>query len=94
MTKSLSTPVIAGLADAVGRWLDRQSYLLLVALALMLALAPLIPRPHLVETTTMLVAGELTEAVYIFDFFMHSAGLVLVGAKVLRDRWRSGKTKG
>ncbi|RDV38641.1 hypothetical protein DV096_07470 [Bradymonadaceae bacterium TMQ3] len=67
------------------RWLDALSYKLLIPLALLLALAPFNPEPHLVETTGMLVRGELTEPVYIFDFFMHGAGLFILALKVGAD---------
>ncbi|TXD34609.1 hypothetical protein FRC96_13405 [Lujinxingia vulgaris] len=64
------------------RWLDALSYKLLIPLALLLALAPFKPEPHLVETTGMLVRGELTEPIYIFDFMMHGAGLFILALKV------------
>lgn len=67
------------------RWLDALSYKLLVPLALLLALAPFTPEPHLVETTGMLFRGELTEPIYIFDFFMHGAGVFILALKVGAD---------
>ncbi len=73
----------------LGAWLDRMSYWIIGPLALLLATAPFYPEPHLVETTAMLFRGELTEPIYIFDFLMHSAGLVLLGAKIGRDLLRS-----
>ncbi len=76
---------LSDIPDILGAWLDRLSYPIIVPLALLLAAAPFHPEPHLFETSRMLVAGELTEPIYIFDFLMHSAGLVLVGAKVIRD---------
>lgn len=79
--------VLKWLATKLGAWLDRLSYPILVPLALLLAAAPVFPEPHLFETSRMLVAGELTEPIYIFDFFMHSAGLVLLAAKIGRDLW-------
>ena len=78
---------LSWLANKLGAWLDRLSYPILVPLALLLAAAPFFPEPHLFETSRMLVAGELTEPIYIFDFFMHSAGLVLLAAKIGRDLW-------
>lgn len=71
--------------ELLGRWLDGLSYKILVPLAILLAGAPFVPEPHLVETTTLLVQGRLTEPIYIFDFFMHGAGLFLVVAKITRD---------
>lgn len=80
--------------EVLGRWLDELSYKILVPLALLLAGAPFVPEPHLVETTTLLVQGRLTEPMYIFDFFMHGAGLFLVAAKITRDlvKARANKT--
>lgn len=69
----------------LGEWLDSISYWFLVPAALALALAPFVPEPHLVETTGMLFRGELTEPIYIFDFFMHSALLYLLAIRVYRD---------
>ncbi len=81
------------LTRKLGAWLDRLSYPILVPLALLLAAAPFFPEPHLFETSRMLVAGELTEPIYIFDFFMHSFGLVLLGAKIGRDLLGGGDSE-
>ncbi|RAL22899.1 hypothetical protein DL240_08375 [Lujinxingia litoralis] len=70
------------------RWLDALSYKWILPLALLLALAPGLPEPHLVETSRMLVGGELTRAAYIFDFVMHSAGLSILALKVFADLFR------
>ncbi len=69
----------------LGEWLDSISYWFLVPAAVALALAPFVPEPHLVETTGMLFRGELTEPMYIFDFFMHSSLLYLLAIRVYRD---------
>ncbi len=82
------TAAFRWIGDHLGAWLDRLSYWIIGPLALLLALAPFYPEPHLWETSRMLVRGELTEPIYIFDFFMHSSGLVLVGAKIGRDLLR------
>lgn len=79
------TRALRWLGNRLGAWLDRLSYRIIGPLALLLAIAPLYPEPHLVETSRMLIRGELTEPIYIFDFFMHSSGLALVGAKIARD---------
>jgi hypothetical protein len=66
------------------RWLDRVSYTLLVAAALLLGLAPFFPEPHLWEKLKMLAAGTLVRPIDIFDLFMHAAPLLLLAAKLLR----------
>lgn len=79
------------LLQKLGSWLDSISYWFLVPTAFLLALAPFTPEPHLVETTGMLLRGELTEGIYIFDFFMHSSLLYLVAIKIYRDLRRRRK---
>src|SRR5690554_2013750 len=66
-------------------WMDALSYKWIIPLALLLALAPGPPQPHLVETTGMLFRGELTEPIYIFDFLMHGAGLFVLVLKIGAD---------
>ena len=73
------------LLEKLGAWLDSISYWFLVPVTLLLALAPFSPEPHLVETTGMLFRGELTEPIYIFDFFMHSSLIYLLAIKIFRD---------
>ncbi|MGD2112487.1 MAG: RND transporter [Gammaproteobacteria bacterium] len=71
------------------QWLDRIPYSLLLPLAIVLALAPFTPEPHLVEKLRMLYTGTLTRPVDIFDLFLHGAPLLLVVLKlVLRGRSR------
>ncbi len=79
------TDVLDWIGQQLAALLDALSYRIIGPLALLLAAAPFYPEPHLVETSRMLVRGELTEPIYIFDFLMHSSGLVLVGAKIVRD---------
>lgn len=81
------------LATRTAALLDQLSYPIIIPLALLLAAAPVVPEPHLFETSRMLVAGELRGAAYIFDFFMHSAGLVIVAAKIGRDLRRHRLSK-
>lgn len=51
---------------------------LLAPLAIVLALAPFRPQPHLWEKLQMLLAGELTRSIDIFDLVLHGAPLLLL----------------
>lgn len=51
-------------------------------LALFLGLAPFFPEPHLVEKIRMLLVGELTKAIDIFDLLLHGAPWVLLLMKL------------
>ncbi len=72
-------------------WLDRFPLGLLIALALWLAVAPIVPEPHLIEKLRMLSQGTLTKPLDIFDLFLHSAPLVLLGIRLWR-MWRRPRT--
>ncbi len=65
-------------------WLDRFPLGWLIAIALWLAVAPIVPEPHLVEKLRMLSQGTLTRPLDIFDLFLHSAPLVLLGVRLWR----------
>ena len=80
-------PQQAAAPGRLARWLDAQDLRLLVPLALMLALAPMFPEPHLVEKLKMLAAGTLARPLDIFDLLMHASGLVIVALK-LWHTWR------
>jgi hypothetical protein len=68
------------------QWLDRLSLSLLLPAAVLLALAPFVPEPHLWEKLKMLFAGTLTRPIDIFDLFLHGAPLVLLMLKLARMR--------
>lgn len=61
---------------------------LLAPLAILLALAPFAPEPHLWEKLKMLADGTLTRPLDIFDLLMHGSGLVAV-LVVGIARWRA-----
>lgn len=65
------------------KWLDRIPYSLLLPLAIVMALAPFSPEPHLWEKLKMLAAGTLVRPIDIFDLFLHGAPLALVALKLL-----------
>ena len=66
------------------RLLDSFSWAVLIPVAVLLALAPFGQTPHLVEKWRMLFAGTLRRPIDVFDFFLHTAPLVLVVLKLAR----------
>ncbi|HEY9097167.1 MAG TPA: hypothetical protein VIN35_15590 [Hydrogenophaga sp.] len=71
------------------RWLDRFPLWLLTALALWLAVAPILPEPHLVQKLRMLTEGTLSRPLDIFDLLLHSAPLVLLAMRLWRRHRRN-----
>ena len=65
-------------------WLDRQSLLLFVLLALTLGLAPFVPEPHVWQKLKMLAAGSLHKPIDIFDLVLHGTPWVLLLLKLYR----------
>ncbi len=61
--------------------LDAIPYRVLVPLAVLMALAPFFPKPHLVEKLQMLAAGDLVRPLDVFDLVMHCAPLALLVLK-------------
>jgi hypothetical protein len=70
------------------KWLDRVPLSLLLPLAVVMALAPFSPEPHLWEKLKMLAAGTLVRPIDIFDLFLHGAPLLLVALKLLSASMR------
>ncbi|QCB48006.1 hypothetical protein [Hydrogenophaga sp. PAMC20947] len=66
------------------RWLDRIPLVWLTLLALWLAVAPIVPEPHLVEKLRMLSQGALSSPLDIFDLLLHSVPLVLLAVRLWR----------
>lgn len=56
----------------------------LVAFAVFMSLAPFSPEPHLLEKLRMLVNGELTKGIDIFDLFWHALFPVLLLLRLIR----------
>jgi len=72
------------------KWLDRIPYLYITPLAILLALAPFSPEPHLWEKLKMLFAGTLVRPVDIFDLFLHGTPLLLLLLKLSGGLRRRG----
>lgn len=65
-------------------FLDRFPLSILLVAALSLGLAPFVPEPHLWEKLRMLVAGDLTKPLDIFDLALHAAPWLLLALKLAR----------
>jgi hypothetical protein len=60
---------------------------ILLVLCATLGLAPFVPEPHIWGKLTLLIAGELTQPMDIFDLLLHGTPwLLLILKVVLRDR--------
>jgi hypothetical protein len=63
-------------------------YSILILAAILMALAPFVPEPHLVEKLRMLAQGELRRPVDIFDLFFHLFPTLLLVLKWVTERRR------
>ena len=70
------------------KWLDSIPYKMLVPLAIILALAPFAPEPHLWGKLKMLFAGTLSRPMDIFDLFLHGTPLAVLLLKLSLDARR------
>lgn len=73
-------------------WIDRIPLLLLVPLTLWLAVAPVVPEPHLQEKLRMLAQGQLQRPIDIFDLLLHSGPLGLLAVRLVR--WLRQRRRG
>lgn len=69
----------------IGRWLDKIPLAPLSVMAIMLGLAPFMPEPHLLEKARMLINGELSRPIDIFDLLMHGALPLVLVFKLWRE---------
>ena len=65
-------------------FLDRIPTSVLLILALMMAGAPFVPEPHLMEKARMLADGTLTKPLDWFDVVWHLFPAILLVIKVLK----------
>ena len=77
----------------IARFFARIPWAVLLPVTVVLGLAPFRPEPHLVEKLRMLVSGQLTAPIDIFDLFLHGAPLLLVAGKLLAGRASPVKRK-
>ena len=72
------------------KFLDKIPYAPLVVAAIFMGLAPFTPMPHVIEKLTMLVDGQLSRPIDIFDLLFHLSPTILLLIKL--GRIRSGST--
>ncbi len=65
-------------------WIDKLPVKALFIIAVLFALMPFQPEPHLFEKLRMLSEGVLTRPIDIFDLFMHGFPLVLLVIRLIR----------
>lgn len=75
------------------KWLDRFPLVWLVAIALWLAVAPVVPEPHLVEKLRLLGQGALSRPIDIFDLLLHGVPPLLLVLRLWRDQQRRRGTR-
>jgi len=68
-------------------WLHCPHWGMLIAAALLLGLAPFWPEPHLVQKLRMLVHGELSRPIDIFDLFWHGWPLLWIGLRLATPKY-------
>jgi len=68
----------------VADWFDRIPLGMIAVPALLLGLAPFYPEPHVWEKIKLLLAGDLTRPIDIFDLLLHGLPLVLLAIKLAR----------
>lgn len=59
----------------------------LLVMSIAMGLAPFVPMPHLAEKTLMLLNGELSRPIDIFDLFFHGTPALLLAVKLFRLRF-------
>ena len=67
-------------------FLDRIPYPILIGVAILMAMAPFVPEPHLIEKARMLMDGTLTSPIDIFDIFWHLLPAILLLLKLITER--------
>ncbi len=66
------------------RWIDETSVGVFALIALTLGLAPFLPEPHVWQKLNMLMSGELTQPMDIFDLLLHGTPWLLLSIKLMR----------
>ncbi len=67
------------------KFLDKIPYRVIVPLAVVLLLAPFRPMPHALEKINMLIGGNLSRPIDIFDLFFHLFPTLILLLKLYRS---------
>jgi len=78
----MNTWKIIFMISKIFKLIDKIPLLPLVIIAVFMALAPFSPEPHLIEKSRMLINGELSKGIDIFDLFWHSFLLILLALRL------------
>ena len=65
------------------KFLNSIPYSALLIAAIVLGLAPFVPEPHVLEKTRMLMNGNLTRPIDIFDLLFHLLPTVLLVLRIM-----------
>ena len=76
----------------MNRFFRNMAWVVLIPAAILLGLAPFWPEPHLVEKLRMLVNGQLSRPLDIFDLLLHGTPLLLILGKLLLGRSRQSSS--
>jgi hypothetical protein len=74
------------------RWLDHIPLSYLAVVAILVALLPFTPEPHLWEKLKLFANGTLSRPLDTLDFLMHSFLLLLLLLKLIRIGLKRGAT--
>jgi hypothetical protein len=69
------------MGNKLKEFLQKIPYSSLVIAAILMGLAPFFPVPHTIEKSQMLLRGELTKPLDIFDLLFHLFPVLLLGLK-------------
>ncbi len=72
-------------------WIGRIPLLWMALIAGWLAVAPIVPEPHLVEKWRLLMQGTLSRPIDIFDLLLHTVPLLLLAVRLWRDARRRAR---
>jgi hypothetical protein len=75
-------------------WLDRIPLWFLVAFAILAGLAPFTAESHLIQKVRMLLQGQLSKPIDIFDLFLHGTPSVLFVIKLIRILNKNSRKSG
>jgi len=76
------------MGNKLKQFLQKIPYSSLIIAAILMGLAPFFPIPHTIEKFQMLLRGELTKLLDIFDLFFHLFPIILLGLKYITINYK------